>query len=286
MTDQPAIDFRIKPPLRDDDSDAAVAIPEEYRRYDELYGYGELMNITVTELLEEMEANNVQGILQAEHEWGDDRDWNDRVAATVKAHPDRFLCGFASVDPRLAMDAVREIDRAYHELDLRGVVFQPGFLQISPTDPLCYPVYAKCVELSIPVGLHTGVNFSASGAIDYGRPLHVDKVACAFPELTIVCHHGGWPWPHEAIAVAWKHSNVYLEFGAIAPKYIAKGGGWGDTARFMDTVLRSRVLFGTDWPMLRYSRALGEIEQLGLREASRSAYLRGNAQELLERILP
>ena len=72
--------------------------------------------------------------------------------------------------------------------------------------------------------------------------------------------------------MAWKHKNVYLEFGAIAPRYQAPGagGGWGDIAHLMDTVLRDQVLFGTDWPMLRYERALNEIDLLGLRPASGS----------------
>jgi predicted TIM-barrel fold metal-dependent hydrolase len=53
----------------------------------------------------------------------------------------------------------------------------------------------------------------------------------------------------------------------------------------MDTVLRERVLFGTDWPMLRYERALEEIDLLGLRPESRAAYLAGNAERLLDRVL-
>ncbi len=280
------IDIRIKPPLRDLPNDPEVQIPPEYMRYDELYGFRSLMNLTVDDLIQEMEKFGVaNSILQAEHEWGPDEEWNDRVAKIVKAHPDRFACGFASVDPRRGMAAVREIDRAYHELGLRGAVFEPGFLKISPTDRLCYPIYAKCIELGIPVGLHTGVNFSSHGSIEYGRPIHIDTIACDYPELTIICHHGGWPWQHETLAVAWKHKNVYVEFGAIAPKYLASNGGWGDTLHFMDTVLRDRILFGTDWPMLRYERALTEISSLNLRDKSREAYLHGNAKALLERIL-
>ncbi|MGH8875232.1 MAG: amidohydrolase family protein [Acidimicrobiia bacterium] len=280
------IDIRIKPPLRDTPDDPPVEVPPEYQRYNEIYGYQSLMNLTVEDLVREMKEGDVVGsILQAEHEWGSDEEWNDRVSEIVRIHPDRFACGFASVDPRRGMEAVREVERAYRDLSLRGVVFEPGFLKISPTDPLCYPVYAKCVELGIPVGLHTGVNFSSHGPISNGRPLLVDQVACDFPELVIICHHGGWPWPHESVAVAWKHPNVYLEFGAISPKYIAGRGGWGDMAHFMDTVLRPKVLFGTDWPMLRYERALQEVGLLGLREESQEAYLVGNARRLLERIL-
>jgi predicted TIM-barrel fold metal-dependent hydrolase len=183
------------------------------------------------------------------------------------------------------MGAVREIERCYHELGLRGVIFEPGFLDISPTDARCYPVYAKCIELGMPVGLHSGVNFSSHGPLIHERPVLIDQVACHFPELIIVAHHGGWPWPHEMAAVAWKHPNVYLEFGAIAPQYMSPtaGGGWGDMVHLMDTVLREKILFGTDWPMLRYDRALEEIAGLGLRESSLDAYMFGNAERLLER---
>jgi predicted TIM-barrel fold metal-dependent hydrolase len=50
----------------------------------------------------------------------------------------------------------------------------------------------------------------------------------------------------------------------------------------MDTVLRDKILFGTDWPMLRYDRALQEIDLLGLRPKSRAAHLGGNAERLLD----
>jgi uncharacterized protein len=280
------IDIRIKVPVRDDENQPYPPLPPEYARYGEIYNNGGASSATLVQLLEEKRAAGVgPSILQAEHEFGTPMQWNDRVAQLLGEYPSEFACGWGLVDPRQPMAAVREIDRMYHELGLRGVIFEPGFLDISPTDARCYPVYAKCVELGIPVGLHTGVNFSSHGPLRHERPFLIDQVACHFPELIIVAHHGGWPWVHEMVAVAWKNPNVYLEFGAIAPKYIAEGGGWGDVPRFMDTILHERILFGTDWPMLHYSRALAEIEQLGLRERSLEAYLGGNAERLLDRIL-
>lgn len=282
------LDFRIKPPLRDSEDNPEVTLAPEYARYDSLYGHLALMNLTVDDLLQDMETSAVVGILQSEHDehaWGSDEEWNDRVASIIHAHPDRFVCGFAGVDPRRGMPAVREIDRAYHELGLRGVVFEPALLQISPTDAICYPIYAKCVELGIPVGFHTGINFASHGPLLYERPVLIDQVACHFPELVIICHHGGWPWPMETVAVAWKHANVYVEFGAISPKYIANSGGWGDTVHFINSVIREKVLWGTDWPMLRYERTLTELEALPLKESARDAYLGGNARRLLDRIL-
>lgn len=283
------VDFRIKPPLRNSEADPPVELAQEFAGYDDLYGHQALMNLTLDELLTEMKEQGVsKSVLQSEHDehaWGDDASWNDRVAEIVRSHPDQFVCGFAGVDPRRGMAALREIDRSYHELGLRGVVFEPAFLAMSPTDPRCYPIYAKCVELGIPVGLHTGVNFSSHGALVNERPILVDQVACHFPELVLICHHGGWPWAMETVAIAWRHPNVYLEFGAISPKYLGSSGGWGDTVHFMNSLLRTKILFGTDWPMLRYERTLSELAQLGLREETLEAYLGGNARRLLERVL-
>lgn len=184
------------------------------------------------------------------------------------------------------MMAVRELDRAYHELGLRGLNLVPGFLRIPPTDRLFYPLYTKCIELGIPVALHTGVNFSTHGPIRYGSPLYIDEVACDLPELIIICNHGGWPWPTESVAVAWKHSNVYLEFGAISPKYLAHPhGGWGPMLHFMNTVLSDQILFGTDWPVIGYERMVKETRQLGLKESVLEGYLFRNAERMLARII-
>jgi len=280
------IDIRIKVPIRDTQADPSVLTPPEYSRYGEIYRNDGAANATLDELLAEKRRCGVGGsVLQAEHEHGEPAQWNDRVAELLALHPDEFICGWGLVNPTTNMAAVREAERCYHELGLRGVIFEPGFLDISPTDARCYPVYAKCVELGIPVGLHSGVNFSSHGPLVHERPILIDQVACHFPELMIVAHHGGWPWPHEMAAVAWKHRNVYLEFGAISPKYMGPqaGGGWGDMVHLMDTVLREKILFGTDWPMLRYDRALEEVQSLELREESLQAYLHGNAERLLER---
>jgi uncharacterized protein len=282
------IDFRVKLPPRNSADEPQPAVPDEYLHYDEVYeGFLENLDLTYEDWAREAEAHGVgRGVMQAEVEWADPAGLNDRLAKLVREHPEQLAAGLATVDPRKPMEAVREVDRAIHELGLQGIAFEPGFLGISPVDPRCYPVYARCAQLGVPVGLHTGINFSSHGPLEFERPVLIDRIACDFPELTLICHHGGWPWPHEAAAVAWKHKNVYLEFGAIAPRYMAPGagGGWGDIAHLMDTVLREQVLFGCDWPMLRYERALEEIDMLELRPESRAAYLGGNARRLLDRV--
>ena len=279
------IDFRIKPPMRDSASDPPVDLPSDMDRYDSLYGMGDRFNTPFEELVDEMERHGVRGIMQAEFEdSGSSRYWNRRVAELIGRRPDLFLGGIAGLDPR-EPDALEELEWAHDELGLRGVVMQPGFLQVYPTDPRCYPIYAFCAQRGVPVTLHTGINFTSRGSIDYGRPVWVDKVACDFPDLVLVCNHGGWPWITESLAVAWKHQNVYLEFGAIAPKYMADPrGGWQPLPHWMSTQIKSNVLLGTDWPMLRYDRLVAELPLLELKPEAEEAYVRANAERIIEAV--
>jgi predicted TIM-barrel fold metal-dependent hydrolase len=283
MADREMIDFRIKPPQRDSASDPEVELPPGMERYDGLYEMRERFNTPFDELVAEMEQFGVRGIIQAEYETsGESRRWNDRVAELVGRRPDLFVGGIATVEPGQP-DLIEELDRAHDELGLRGVVFQPGFLRVYPTDERCNAIYEYCARREVPVTLHTGVNFTLDGSIDYGRPIWVDRVACEYPDLVIVCNHGGWPWVNEAIAVAWKHRNVYLEFGAIAPKYMADPrGGWQPMPHWMRTQLRDQVLLGTDWPMLRYERLIEELPLLELGEEAEAAYTRDNAARVIE----
>jgi uncharacterized protein len=279
------IDARIKVPWRDGEDDPVVELPEGFEKYDDLYGYGQLMNLTLDQLVDDMRGAGVRdSFLMAEHEWGPDPEWNDRCAAVVSAHGDLFAVGFAGVDPRNGPDADRELERAYHELGLRGLVIEPDIHGMSPVDPRCHPLYATCQRLGIPVGIHTGINFTSTGPIDNGRPLLIDRIACAYPDLTIICHHGGWPWALECVAVAWKHPRVFIEYGAVSPRYLAGNGGYGDVPHLMNTVIKDQILFATDWPMVRYERVLSELGLLGLSDDVLDRYVRGNAERLVDRI--
>jgi len=265
-------------------SDAEVSIDPEIAPYGQLYNLEANDRLTSADLFAEMEANGIRGILQAEYETGASRPVNLRVAELLRHRPDLLLGGIATVDPR-EPDALDELRWAHQELGLRGWVFQPGFLQVYPTDTRCFPIYEYCEQEGHPVTIHTGVNFSRSGPIEYGRPTWADQVACAFPNLVVVLNHGGWPWVAETIAVLWKHENAYADFGAVAPKYMADPRGeWGHIAHWMNTQLRSKVLLGTDWPMLHYERLLAELPLLGLSDAAYAAYTHGNALRLIEQV--
>jgi len=117
--------------------------------------------------------------------------------------------------------------------------------------------------------------------IDFGRPLYLDRVACDFPGLTLVANHGGWPWVTELVAVAWKHPTVYIELGAISPKYIARPGtGWEPLLVYGRSLLQDRVLWATDC-MLPFDRSLQEARELPLPPEVIDKWLGLNAATLL-----
>lgn len=199
---------------------------------------------------------------------------NDDIAALVQKYPDRFL-GMATVDPRRPMAAVQELERAVKELGLRALHMLPWIWNLPPNDRLYYPLFVKCVELGIPfccqVG-HTGPLFPS----DPGRPIpYIDEVALAFPELTIVGGHIGYPWTDEMIALAWKYPNVYIDTSAHLPKYYPSA-----LVEFMNGRGQDKVLFATNYPMLLFTPCMSQIEGLGLKPEVQEKFLRLNAMRV------
>lgn len=145
---------------------------------------------------------------------------NASVAAVAARYPDRFL-PFAGADILAGDSAVDEFERWVVEHGFRGLSLRPFMIGRPASDPAYFPCYAKCVELGVPVSIHTSADWTRTRLSDLGHPRHIDDVACRFPELTILMSHGGYPWVLQACLIAWKHPNVYLELAAHRPKYFA-----------------------------------------------------------------
>mgnify|MGYP001824957167 FL=1 len=200
---------------------------------------------------------------------------NDEVAGFVGEFPDR-LTGIGSVDISKPMQAVAEIKRCVNELGFKGLRVLPWLWELPPTDRLFYPVYATCCELGIPfctqIG-HTGPLMSS----EVGRPIYLDRVALDFPELTIVAGHIGYPWTDEAIAVSTKHVNVYIDTSAYTVQRYPH-----QLVEYMSAHGRTKVLFGTNYPMITPEKALRGLEQLGLSIEARDLFLGGNAMRVFD----
>lgn len=200
---------------------------------------------------------------------------NDEVCSFVAAAPNRLI-GVGSVDISKPMAAVREIRRCVKELGFKAIRVLPWLWELPPTDRRFYPVYTTCCELDVPfctqIG-HTGPLMPS----EVGRPIYLDQVALDFPELRIVAGHIGYPWTDEAIAVATKHENVFIDTSAYTVKRYPKA-----LVEFMQGHGRNKVLFGTNYPMILPSKALEGLDQLGLDEDAKGRFLSKNAQRVFQ----
>jgi predicted TIM-barrel fold metal-dependent hydrolase len=277
------IDFRVRIPPKDFiELTKSLSFPSFLSQYEKLFKLQNIVDITLDDLVKQMEeAGITRAVLQAEFEYGDYKIFNQYVADAVEKYPDKFI-GFGSVDPRDGMKAVREMERIVQDLGLRGLNLQPWVYGLPPNNKKYYPIYAKCVEFNIPVTVHVGINFSLNRSMNVGKPLYLDEVAHDFPELKIILNHVGWPWVTESIAVAWRHPNVFLEIGGVAPKYIAMPGtGWEPLLTYANSLLQDRILFATDWPVIPLRRAVNEVREWPVKEEVKEKIFYKNAQQIL-----
>ncbi|GAY18078.1 amidohydrolase family protein [Mycobacterium sp. shizuoka-1] len=229
-----------------------------------------------------MDAAGVEvGVLSA---WrgphGQDLITNDEVAEWVRHHPGRFAA-LASVDLDRPMDAVRELRRRVRDDGFVGLRVVPWLWGAPPTDRRYYPLFAECVELGVPFCTQVG-HTGPLRPSETGRPIpYIDEVALDFPELTIVCGHVGYPWTEEMVAVCRKHENVYIDTSAYTSRRLPK-----ELVSFMKTGTGARkVLFGTNYPMIGHAHALDGLDELGLPEPTRRAYLHDNAARVFTKLV-
>src|SRR3954451_20817690 len=140
------------------------------------------------------------------------RQINDETAAFVRAHPEKFI-GFLTLHPHDA-DVLEEIERATGDLGLRGIKLGPNYQNFDPLGPEAFRVYARAQELGLPILFHQGTSPERFADLDFAHPRHMDRVASAFPNLTIIMAHMGHPWQIDCFAVVRKHPNVWADISA------------------------------------------------------------------------
>jgi len=201
---------------------------------------------------------------------------NEIIAEAVKEYPDRFI-GYACVDPHKGYLAIKELEQAVLDLGLEGLgELLPSNVELYPNDELMYPLYEKALELEIPVLIHAGQIFDPGTKIKYSNPIFIDDIAIDFPSLKIIIAHFGWPWMEETLAIVQRNTNVYFDISGWAPRYLPKL-----LIEFMNGPLGEKALFGTDFPLMSWERAVSEFKDLPLKESTKEKVLGGNAKQLL-----
>jgi predicted TIM-barrel fold metal-dependent hydrolase len=220
--------------------------------------------------------------VDAEHLTGHPRIANEEVADGCAAHPD-VLIPFASIDPHRGRAGVREAHRLVAGHGVRGFKFHPGLQGFAPDDRLAYPLYEAIEELGVPALFHTGQTGIGAGVrggggirLKYSNPLLVDDVAADFPDLRIILAHPSFPWQDEALAVAVHKEHVHIDLSGWSPKYFPP-----QLIRYANTLLKDKVMFGSDYPVLTPDRWLADFATLDIKPEVRPRILKHNAARLL-----
>ncbi|SKA70303.1 amidohydrolase family protein [Desulfobaculum bizertense] len=202
---------------------------------------------------------------------------NGSVLEFCNAYPEKFV-GFWGVDPHKGMDAIRDLDKAVTEnTTIRGAAVDPYLAKIYANDAKYYPVYSKCCELGIPIIFTTGTaSFVPEAVIDHVAPRYIDFVARDFPELKIIMSHGGYPWVNEAIIVAQRNPNVYLE--------ISEYEFWPQAEAYVqaaNTLIPEKLMFASAHPFVDYHEAIEKYEKMAFNADVLEKVMYGNAARLL-----
>ena len=208
---------------------------------------------------------------------------NDEVLTAAAANPDALI-PFASIDPHKGKLGVREARRLIEEHPaLRGFKFHPNTQAFWPNDRAHYPLYEVIAQAGKIALFHTGQTGIGAGMrggggvrLKYSNPMAVDDVATDFPDLDIILAHPSFPWQEEALAVATHKPNVYIDLSGWSPKYFPD-----ILIRYVNTLLRDKMLFGSDFPLLTPDRWLADFERLAIRDEVRPLVLKENAARLL-----
>lgn len=195
---------------------------------------------------------------------------NEEVRVCIEQHPDLFA-GLASVDLKNPVEGVRTLRKYVKEHGFKGLRIVQWLWDLPCTDPLYYPLLAECVDLDVPICLQVGLTGPLCSS-HTGQPGHIERIALDFPELKIVCGHIGSPWHMEMIAYARKFPNIYIDTSAYMPKRYPK-----ELVDYMKSSGKTRVMFGSNFPMLMPGECLKQLDMLELDDDTKEHFLFKNA---------
>jgi hypothetical protein len=206
---------------------------------------------------------------------------NDEIAAFAAQNAD-IMFAFASVDPTRGSEAVAEAKRLIAAGGIRGFKLHPPLQQFHPNDQRMYPFYEVINAARLPVIFHTGHSGIGTGMpggggvrLKYGNPMDIDDVAVDFPDMPIIMAHPSFPWQDEAISVCLHKPQVYIDLSGWSPKYFSP-----TLVQYANTLLKYKVLFGSDYPLIAPDRWLADFEKIAIKDEVRPLVLKENAMRL------
>lgn len=207
---------------------------------------------------------------------------NEEIAEMANANAD-VVIPFASIDPHKGKLGAREARDLIENWGVRGFKFHPPLQDYNPADRIAYPIYEVIAEYGLPAIFHTGHSGMGTGLkggggvkLKYGQPMLVDEVAVDFPDIDFIMAHPSWPWTDESLSMALHKANVYIDLSGWSPKYFPE-----QIVRYANSQLKHKMLFGSDFPLIRPDAWIEAASNLGFKDHVLQAIIKDNAVKLL-----
>ncbi len=208
---------------------------------------------------------------------------NEEIAELANENAD-VVIPFASIDPHKGKLGAREARDLIENWGVKGFKFHPPLQDYNPSDRIAYPIYEVIAEYNLPAIFHTGHSGIGTGMkggggvkLKYGQPMLVDEIAADFPEINFILAHPSWPWTDESLSMALHKANVYIDLSGWSPKYFPE-----QIIRYANTQLKEKMLFGSDFPLIRPEAWLSTAAKVGFKEDVLEAITKDNAVRLLK----
>ena len=259
---------------------------EEIARRDatfrELYSNPQAVLASADDLLAAMDEAGVDVAVAVGIGWTDvgvAREANDYLAESVARSGGRLLA-FGSVNPAWGDDALAEVER-FAAAGLVGVgELHPDTQGFSIDDAAVMgPLMATAKRLGMPVLTHAsepvGHSYAGKGTVTPDKLLRFIE---GFPGQTVIAAHWGGGLPFYAMMPEVKAALADAYFDTAASPFLYTPDIFQIVARVLGA---ERVLFGTDFPLIKHPRLLAQIRESGLSDAEQAMITGGNAARLL-----
>jgi predicted TIM-barrel fold metal-dependent hydrolase len=221
--------------------------------------------------------------VDAETQLGRRRIPNEEIAEAAQANPD-IMIAFGSIDPHKGKMGGREARRLVEAYGVKGFKFHPTVQGFEPADRIAWPIYEVINEYRLPAVFHSGHSGIGSGMrcggglrLQSSNPMLLEDVAIAFPDMQIIVAHPSWPWQDEALSLAMHKPNIWIDLSGWSPKYFPP-----QLVQYCNTLLKDRILFGSDFPLISPDRWLADFEAAGFKDDVKPLILKDNAVRLLK----
>jgi uncharacterized protein len=242
------------------------------------------------------------------------RQINDRLAAAIQAHPDRFA-GFATLPTSDPEAAAAELERAVQKLDFKGVMISGRTNGRFLDDPAFRPILEAAVALDVSIYLHpsfppkavqdayyadldpaVSTSFATAGwgwHLETGiHALHMilSGTFDRYPSLQLILGHWGEMIPFylarfdEALNPTTKYLQRPVADYFLQQMYVTPSGMFTlpPFLLTMQIMGADRIMYSVDYPYIVNNQARAFLENAPISPADKEKIAHGNAERVLK----